>query len=67
MADDPRFVVANFVQSRSETAEEFYCERCARPKKAKSKAHGHTVPDGKAVIICNGCYGNIKAREAGKA
>ncbi|ASR78015.1 hypothetical protein I5G95_gp18 [Mycobacterium phage Bella96] len=55
------FVAAEFTMERSAAAEPFYCARCERDKKAKAKATS-TKPDGTVVTICNGCYGNIKAR-----
>ncbi|AHB79620.1 hypothetical protein PBI_VALIDUS_90 [Mycobacterium phage Validus] len=55
------FPADEFVMARSAVAEPFHCARCDTDKKAKAKAT-RTMPDGTVVVICNGCYGNIKAR-----
>ncbi len=46
--------------TRSDKAEEFYCNRCEKEKKAKLKAT-HLLANGATNMLCNGCYGFLLA------
>lgn len=41
-------------------AENFFCVRCEKNKKAKLRA---ILKDEKDKVICNGCYGYLKSKE----
>jgi hypothetical protein len=45
---------------RGDVAVEFYCERCGRHKKSKSKGTWTTASE--ALTICNGCYGELLSK-----
>jgi hypothetical protein len=52
--------LGKLTMTRSDKAEEFYCERCGCAKKSKNKATWEQ--EATVVTICNGCYGFLIAK-----
>jgi hypothetical protein len=46
-----------FVLTRADTAQEFTCGRCRKPKVAKIQAEWTKPGTETPAVICNGCYG----------
>ena len=50
--------LGTFTLVRSESSQEFVCERCLAPKIAKLKVQWVDTSR-RAKTICNGCYGRV--------
>ena len=50
-----------FQLTRAEESQDFVCDRCLKPKRAKVSVRWHEAATGRAKTVCNACYGRLRS------
>ena len=51
---------AHFTITRSDRSIDFVCDKCLKPKTAKTTVQWHSTDTALTKIICIGCYGDLR-------